>query len=280
MKRRQSGFTLIELLVVIAIIALLISLLLPALSKAKEEGNRVVCMNNMRQIGTGMFLYLENNDNLPWTYIHGGTPTAPTYWPGTSFISSYTWGGMKAPNPWPGDNGGDWVIVPPQYRGLNKILAPDVQDNENNSTRGNAPVKLMQCPSDRSAVSPTVGQNPGSPEDYQGRTSWQAYGNSYSINWFFLDLSPLPFTIPNLFKYGQQIVNQKIGGAAAEFVLMWENHVDQVFPTATPVGGGYLILGWHKKFSQHSFLFLDGHAENRYFDTRFSKRPGWRVTLD
>lgn len=65
-RKRKLGFTLIELLVVIAIIALLISILLPSLSRARELSKRLVCMSNIKGIGTSMKIYAnDNSESFP-----------------------------------------------------------------------------------------------------------------------------------------------------------------------------------------------------------------------
>ena len=75
---RRSGFTLVELLVVIGIIAVLISLLMPALSKARQAAHQTVCQSNMRQLSMAMLMYAnENRQYVPiWNWEFRDPPYA------------------------------------------------------------------------------------------------------------------------------------------------------------------------------------------------------------
>jgi len=60
--KTRKGFTLIELLVVIAVIAVLMAILMPALQRAKEQGQRAVCLGNLKQLGLAWIMYADEND--------------------------------------------------------------------------------------------------------------------------------------------------------------------------------------------------------------------------
>lgn len=79
---RYRGFTLIELLVVIAVISILMAILMPALKTAREQGKRVVCLNNLKQLTLAWIMYADNYDGklVNSDLGYAGNPPVSTWW--------------------------------------------------------------------------------------------------------------------------------------------------------------------------------------------------------
>jgi prepilin-type N-terminal cleavage/methylation domain-containing protein/prepilin-type processing-associated H-X9-DG protein len=123
-RQHRSGFTLVELLVVVGIIALLISILLPSLNRAREAANAVKCLSNLKQIGQALQLYAADNKNyvVPGMVIRGGSSGDTRYNPGDY---------------WP------TILVANKYMS-NPQVARNASQELNNTSNGNT---VFRCPS-------------------------------------------------------------------------------------------------------------------------------------
>jgi len=267
------GFTLIELLVVMAIISTLISILLPALAGARESSNIAKCLSNLRTIGdtAGMYLNDASQKTLPW---HLDSPYNNVM---AGYISEFVYGGFQAGINHPDYPNGDWFKYPTEWRPFNKYIAPGVT--------GRSEVRLYICPSDKSNTTPMVGELT-EPETEDAFSSWMVNGNSYPINWYWYEDARYDGarSYGNLALYsanGGLMLHRKVGGPASRFIIFMENTMNSYMMNARPRDGSQgeselqaLGMGWHKKFSMYSMGFLDGHAEYRFIDTRFTDHNG------
>jgi len=96
-RNRFGGFTLIELLVVIAIIAILAAILFPVFAKAREKARQTQCLSNMKQLGTGMMMYVQDSDEVfPINQDASVIPNRPSWatWSWREIVAPYVKNGI------------------------------------------------------------------------------------------------------------------------------------------------------------------------------------------
>jgi prepilin-type N-terminal cleavage/methylation domain-containing protein/prepilin-type processing-associated H-X9-DG protein len=240
-----QGFTLIELLVVVAIIALLIAILLPSLSNAREISKRSACLAQMGGLSKGWFVYAQMNDGFLMKANPKRTsfPAYPAYsgWIDNTGTSTLTNGDVSTPE-------GD-----PSFLASNPSTLSTVSHSAMIPFCPNA--KAYLCPND---------------SDYKGSSIKRTV--SYSMNYYlngdgFPHSSNLPAT-PNssyaLARYQSVVMPQNT------FVFVEEvganNNDGSFWSTVTPYSSNYPTAWVDYPGTYHgkgcNFSFADGHAEN------------------
>lgn len=261
-RRNRAGFTLIELLVVISIIALLISILLPSLTAARQEGLRLRCVANLKVIGQ----HGTNNAASETRGILHAQSTA----------GLINWIGLGA---W--DSGGQDGKCGPHRTGwpTQASIAMGAPTRPFNRSTGGADItpdfvaKEYQCPADEGTL-----ENPNYAPDFTDPApcndpvdidSWQqsmfrAFGTSYQGDFLWFGISAGGEQAAA--RLGSFMRPSSIMPNAAEQLLFYEARFAQAWLSAqewADVNGGTAldIPGWHGKLCEFNAVMCDGHAQ-------------------
>ena len=242
--RSDRAFTLIELLVVVSIIIILIAILLPSLSRGREQAREAVCLSNLRQLAIGTTMYMaDHGDRLPVSPLEKMVFDTDTDTNGVETVAALTtchWGGRRAA--WLHDEGATEEYKGPETekRPLTSYVYP--------GSDLDSPTPVFLCPSD-TPLTWSEGLIPGA-------NIYTTCGNSYYINFF-----------------GESMEQAARPASAPAKVVVYTEA-----PMYFDMAYGVQSRGWHGRFSTYNIMFLDMHAAPTRADTRERSGQDWTVT--
>ncbi|MBL8762886.1 MAG: type II secretion system protein [Phycisphaerae bacterium] len=264
--RRRSAFTLIELLVVIAIVALLISILLPALGRARKAAYMAISLNNIKQINTGSTTYkTDQKGMLPLTLAYqkrGITKVADN-----SVFGWCTWsfGGKNCDTYWPNSNGKRGFDIEAADRPLNPYMYPEITWDAppwytqqpldaNSPSRRSQQAEVFRDPSDK------VTHQRQWPRESPGVSAYDDVGTSYQYNikwWDQLMLEYPQLSFEQKFDFGVRRLSVADAFTPARMIWLNDEYADITIYNADPK---YTIRNGYGDINKSVVGFLDGHG--------------------
>ena len=285
MKRglRRSAFTLIELLVVVAIIALLLSILLPSLAGAREQGKRAKCLANLSSIGKACYQYSGEDRTEQIVPVHENMVKGAEWWL-WRLANWMGWGGRSGQEVFYTNFGHYMLAHPDEFetppaggyqwreeysarrRPLNRYVLTDVQ------TADTRKLEWYACPSDTGY--PDSDQIDDSPRPNADRSCYNTLGNSYraSLNMITLVGGTASSGHFSRGPWGHRITSLR---EVSKLILLGEPTffnmigMDSGPSQEDPV----LVMGWHKRKMQDNLLYCDGSARTSIASALFEFDP-------